>query len=442
MQYMNETKQINRNHFAYRKNHSTISAMIQLADRIYSATDSKLITTLITIDESAAFDSVSHEILLKKFKMYNFSTQAQNWFNSYISLRSQYVTINSKHSVISKVTTGVPQGSVLGPLMYMIYINELPDATKDPTNCNDKSHNQNEELFGENCSICGEIPCFADDATVVFSSRSRQRNQQKMIEHLDTVTNFLNDNKLTVNRDKTTINEIMIHQKRAKLSDSPPTLTVKDKDGQDKTLSVRQYTRLLGGNVSNNLTWTHHIESGDKAMIPQLRKQMGALNMLSKQIPQSSKLILSNGLIISRVCYLIQIWGSASKTQIKKVQRIVNAAARFVTGKNKRTSTSQLMIDCNWLHVHEQCTYQSLVSMWSTVHRQIPRQLFDQIQVDNQMYITTAPPRLLTVAHSYRWKTIAHWNQLEDDIRTQHSLPRFKNGLKKWIRSQRAVDPD
>ena len=440
--FMDQTSQLNRNHHAYRTHHSTITAVIQMTDRIFKATDNNLITTLLTIDESSAFDCVPHDLLLEKMTLYNFSGDTVKWFRSYLHGRSQYVSISGKHSSMSTVLSGVPQGSVLGPLMYTLYINELPDVLKDPENCNNDAHEPHEELFGKNCASCGEIPCFADDTTVIQASNSRNQNQEKLKSNLKTISKFLGDNKLAVNEDKTTVNEIMIAQKCSKITGISPSLTVKDRLGNEKILVSGSYTRILGINISNNLNWVHHLETGENAIIPKIRKQIGALNLLSSSIPRSSRLLLANGLIMSRICYLIQVWGSASTSQLKKVQIVVNRAARFVTGFHKRTSTIKLMNACNWLLMKELCSYQSLISLWTTIHRNIPKQICDKIQIDNDMFITTTPPRLITVAHSYRWRTVGIWNQLDTEIRTQHSLPRFKKALKNWIRDRRNIEPD
>ena len=280
LDFLDKTKQLNRNHHAYRRNHSTVTAMIQLMDTLYTATDNKLISTVMTIDESAAFDVVSHQILLRKMKLYNFSDQTIKWMTSYLSLRSQYVSINTKNSRIISTKSGVPQGSVLGPLMYTLYINELPEAIKDNENCTSDKHSENVELFGQNCDKCGEIICYADDASVVHASNSREENQRKLTENLDKVNNFLTENRLVMNREKTTLTEIMISQKRSKIKGTAPTLIVKDKNYEIKTLVAGKYVRLLGGNVSNNLCWTEHLEVGDKAILPRLRQQLGALSML------------------------------------------------------------------------------------------------------------------------------------------------------------------
>ena len=444
MSFLTQTNQINRNHHAYRKKFSTTSAMLQLTDKIYKSTDKNLITTLLTIDKSAAFDCVPHDTLIEKMKLYNFSSSCIKWFNSYLSGRSQYVEINTKRSKITNMVMGVPQGSVLGPLMYTLYINELPNILKDTENCDKVEHEPHTELFGQNCETCPEIPCYADDATVVYASDSRQNNQVKMRNHLAIISGFLSSNKLAINEEKTTINEIMVPQKRMKLSGAPPTLTVTDRQGELKTLQACNFTRLLGMNVSRNLCWTDHLESGDKHFVlPILRRQLGALFLLAKQIPKSSRLLLVNGLFMSKLTYLMQIWGAAPKTLLRKVQVLMNKAARFVTGRDKRTrSTIKLMDECKWLPVADLVKYQSLISMWTIIHRKIPIQLAERIQIDNDMILTTNAPRLMTVAHGYRWRTIALWNQLDMEIRKEAALPRFKRAVKIWLISQRQLEPD
>ena len=126
-----------------------------------------------------------------------------------------------------------------------------------------------------------------------------------------------------------------------------------DKQGKQKTIKVENYTRLLGSNVSNNLSWKDHLFTGEKALIPKIRQQLGALRTLAKVLPRKSRLLLTNGLIMSKVSYLIQLWGGACKSDIRKVQIIVNQAARFVTNCNKRTRTIKLMHRCGWLTVSE-----------------------------------------------------------------------------------------
>ena len=125
--FLEKTKQINYNHHAYRKYQSTTTAMLQISDEIFEATDQNQITALMTIDESTAFDCVPHHILLDKLSLYNFDIQTLEWFHLYLSYRSQYVTINSKNShkaqclghgcILYSVRTAHPVESYLVMLM-------------------------------------------------------------------------------------------------------------------------------------------------------------------------------------------------------------------------------------------------------------------------------------------------------------------------------------
>ena len=211
---------------------------------------------------------VPHKLLIDKMQLYNFLTNTLKWFESYLSGRSQYVSIDTKSSKMTAVRQGVPQGSVLGPLMYTLYTNEMPNTIKDQENCPSTNHDEHSELFGSNCQNCGEMICFADDASVLSASSSRNVNQQKLSKHLKTVNDFLTDNKLVINREKMTVTEVMVRQKRAKIAGTPPSLQVLDKFNTMKTLLAGKYTRLLGGNLSDNLTWSDHLEAGEKAILP------------------------------------------------------------------------------------------------------------------------------------------------------------------------------
>ena len=438
--FMLDTGQLNINHNAYLQNRSTTTTILQLLDQIYQATDDNLISTLMTIDESNAFESVDHDLLLEKMKLYNVSESALRWFEDYLRSRTSYVMINAKQSKMVPNHQGVPQGSVLGPLLYTIFVNELPEITKED-DCSNYTHENTDTLFGINCEICGTIPCYADDATIIHSSKSRATNQQKLSRHLEKTTTFLNNNRLNLNREKTTISEIMSQQKRTRTIGSPPKLIVKDKNNLDKEITSMDYTRLLGCNISIDLRWSHHLESGEKALLPRLRKQLGAIKLLSWELPKKSKLLLSNGLLISKICYMVQIWGAAQKNSIRKVQVLMNQAARFIMGADRRTRTSKLMASCNWLSARELIVYHSLVSMWRVIALGIPAQINEHIAITEDRFLSTRPARLKIVKKSFKHRTIPCWNTLPEDIRLTNSILKFKRTTKRWLIDQRPAQP-
>ena len=274
LEFMEKTSQFNYNNHAYRNNLSTTTTMLHLSDMICSATDTNQISVLMSVDESSAFDCVIHELLLRKLKMYNFDDSTCKWFQSYLSFRSQYVTIGAHKSNIAAVQYGVPQGSVLGPLLYTLYINELAETIKDDK-CTNISHQEDDLLFTRNCIKCGALPTYADDATFLFSSNSRDLNQSKLTENLSKIKFFLNDHSLSMNEAKTTLLELMVRQKRVRINGTPPSILTKDEHNEDKLIVAGEQARLLGCNLHFNLSWRGMIETGEKAILPDPSQKTG-----------------------------------------------------------------------------------------------------------------------------------------------------------------------
>ena len=255
LEYLENSNLLAPDHHAYRRRHSTTTALVQLMDTISTAADANQITATLSMDLSAAFDCVDHGILLDKLGYYGLDSQTLSWIKSYLQYRSFYVSIGSAKSEYRNSSQGVPQGSVMGPMMYLLYVNELPSIVEDE-DCSDPSHRKSELLFPTGCKSCGSLPVYADDGTYAITSNNRSWNQRKIENCFWKTKNFLNANKLQVNDTKTNLTEFMLHQKRAKLTGIPPDLTVRetitDRNGTeregDKLISDKTVCRLLGMN--------------------------------------------------------------------------------------------------------------------------------------------------------------------------------------------------
>jgi hypothetical protein len=117
--------------FGFRKKYSTVLALIEAMDNIYSKLDEHQFVLGIYLDLSKAFDTVNHEILLYKLYNYGIRGVAYDWFKSYLSNRQQYTVVEGSVSSLAKITCGVPQGSVLGPLLFLLYINDIANAVPE-----------------------------------------------------------------------------------------------------------------------------------------------------------------------------------------------------------------------------------------------------------------------------------------------------------------------
>ena len=393
--YMEDNRLLNNSSHAYRQGHSTTTTILDLTDKIFEAIDENKMASIMTLDQSTAFNCVPHPILLEKLKMYNLDAKSIQWIDSYLNFRTQFVAIGRSRSRMCKVERGVPQGSVLGPLLYSIFTNEITEAVTYP-NCQDKVHKDRSKLFCNDCKTCGSVTQYADDATYVVANRKRELNQTKLTDNISRLKTFLNSNELTINMDKTHLMEIMIKQKRGRTPGQPPELIVLNSSQQEEVVSDSKYCRILGINVQNNFTWNAHLETGAKALLPSLRKSLGALKVSGKQVPTGSRNTLARGLLLNRITYLISVWGGGTQNLIRKAQTLQNAASRWVTNGSRKTRISTLLEQTGWLSITEITQVNSTTLIWNMLNKQTPRRLSEKIQFDpTTKKITTREPILL-----------------------------------------------
>ena len=164
---------LNEKQFGFRKNHSTYMAIIELIDKINNAVEKRETTLALYLDLSKAFDTIDHNILLYKLEHYSFRGIVPDWFRSYLSNRTRYVYYNNCKSEKLDITCGVPQGSILGPLLFILYINDIV-----------------------NTSNMLQFILFADDTTILFSDKDISSKVDLINTELKEVTNWFKTNNL------------------------------------------------------------------------------------------------------------------------------------------------------------------------------------------------------------------------------------------------------
>ena len=183
----------------------------------------------------------------------------------------------------------------MDPYFYAIFTNETSEVIKTP-GCGNVAHADRSKLFGNQCSDCGILTNYADDTTYAVANKDRIENQFRIRKNLDELQLFLSDNMLAINMTKTTILECMLQQKKAKTTGDPPTLLVEETPGRDKLLTDAGKMRILGANIQASLAWSSHLETGERAVLPQARSMLGRLRHLGKLVPLQTRNTLARSL--------------------------------------------------------------------------------------------------------------------------------------------------
>ena len=261
--------------FGFRRNHSTFMALVILLENITTALDNTEFAICILIYFRKAFDTVEHSILLDKLYHYGIRGNALQWFNSYLANRYQYVKYNNTPSDMTKMTCGVPQGSILGPLLFLLYINDIASVS----------------------NIISSI-LFADYTTLFCSSKHLQELTAIVNNELGNIMQWLNANKLSVNIDKT---NSMLFRPKGK-NEICPSIPI-----CGTNIIVVDSAKFLGIVIDNRLNWVEHV----KCISRKIAKGIGIIIKARKSFESETLLNLYNALIFPYISYGIQVWGTA-----------------------------------------------------------------------------------------------------------------------------------
>ena len=234
MSYLNKHTLLRENQSGFRKNHSTESALILMTDTWLKTINEGKLVGCAMIDFRKAFDLVDHQLLLKKLRIYQFSDMSLSWFKSYLSNRIQQVVINDCSSVNGDVLCGVPQGSILGPLLCLLFISDLPLSLNDSPI---------------------SVDLYADDTTLYSSASDKTSLETNLQNVLDLVHIWCLENGMLINIEKTKLMLIASRQKRHSLLDGNLKLVYNNLE-----LQISSNEKILGVHVDENLVWNNHFQ--------------------------------------------------------------------------------------------------------------------------------------------------------------------------------------
>ena len=434
--YLEENNLLHPAHHGFRAKHSTVTALLQMFDTWIDAFEQNEVSAVLMLDMSAAFDVVDHAILLSKLELYGFRECALSWIASYLMNRSQSVYIEGHLSDSLSVECGVPQGSILGPLLYVLYTNDLPEAVHEHHLQQD--HQQGDHLYNINCHACGGLCLYADDSTFSLSSGNMEELNANLDKKYQDIAKYMDKNRLILNSEKTNLLIMTSARKHANHQDFGIYLDT----GSEHILPLNE-EKLLGVNLSNCLSWNKHVRDTKQSLVSTLTSRINALAKICQYTSFINRKMVANGIVMSYLTYLIPLYGGCPEYLLTGLQTLQNRAARLVTNSNWYTPSSIMLSQIGWLNVRQMIIFHSLVLVFKTKQDMKPVYLYNKIStrfnVDTRLAATNGIREVRKIKtkigkQSFLPRTIDQWNNLPPDIRTITSLKKFKMKLKLWVK--------
>ena len=414
--YLTDHELLSCSQSAFRKGHSTATATHKLVDDVLESMNEGLITGACFFDLSKCFDTIDHEILLRKLEKYGIRADEHAWFGDYLTDRQQVVAANGSLSKPKMISTGVPQGSVLGPILFLLFINDMPS-----------------------CLLNAMINVYADDTEMHAYGSSIEEVTVLLQADVDRIADWFRRNKLTLNLAKSVC---MIFTTNTNVASKELHITVNGTRIQQVT-SIR----YLGIHLDSKLSWGNHTTEVCKTIAP----KVGLLKRLKHMLPVESLINVYQSVVQSHIDYCLPVWGYACDVHINKVQRLQNRAARIIKVNYSREIRGiELVGQLGWFNVKERRDYCTALTVFKSINGLSPvymNDLFtftrDIIERNTRsaeigdLYVPT------TVKHVYQqsiqYNGAKMWNALPQRVRNSSTLPDFKMSLKKYILDSHAV---
>ena len=338
--FLNEFNLIYENQFGFRKKHSTEHALSAIIEQIRTNLDNKTFSAAVFIDLEKAFDTVNHCILLKKLDHYGINNIANRWLGSYLSNRMQNVSLNGASSENQPITCGVPQGSILGPLLFLIYIDDLRFSLT-------------------NCSVFH----FADDTNLLFSMKNPKLLSKVINKELKNLYEWLCSNRLSLNASKT---EFLIFR--------PPKVTLNER----VTLRLNGVTifespkiKYLGIILDSRLTWKHHVNE----ICKKLGRSLGMIYKTRKLCNENILRSLYFSLFNSHASYGLAVWGQCQSENFSKIERLQKRIIRAIKFADFNAPSKPLMKELQILSIKDLYSTKIASLMWDFDHGLLPHSL-------------------------------------------------------------------
>ena len=390
---------ISKFQFGFQRNKSTCDALINLTEIIYNSLDDKEFNLTILIDLRKAFDLVSHKILLDKMELYGIRGIALDLFKSYLSNRRCFVEIGSTKSNEGKISMGVPQGSIVSPALFLLFINDLPDFSKK-----------------------FKTTLFADDTTLTLSGKHYGDLVEECNSELNKLVSWTNQNKLQINSKKT---ELIIFTNKVFTS------TNSDVQFCGENLNFGNSCKFLGVSLNNSLRFAQHIGS----VVDKISKHTGIFYRIRDKLPLKARFNYYYGFIYPYLSYNVVVWGGTYEIHLKPLIIQHKRFIRTMADAAARDHTSPLFLKFGLLKFSDIYRFNLLQRMFKEIQN-------GNFSVDHSRFTRNrnlaAPTfhRLSLSQHAFSFSGPSHWNALPNYLRIIPKFRNFKRELKSYLLDQ------
>ena len=408
-QHMKENGLFSSDQSGFLRLHSTLTCLLKNTDDWYSCLDLGRLVGLVFIDLKKAFDTVDHDILCEKLQIYGVQQRELSWFRSYLSNRKQFCRVNGVASDIGDVEVGVPQGSCLGPLLFLIYINDLPLAVQGST-----------------------VSMYADDTSLCHQALNMTQLNGAINNDLRRLDTWLQGNKLSLNVAKTHAMLITTRQKRNVLKSTNQNLELNIRDNE---LDAVQKTKYLGVQIDFSLDWKEQI----KAVSAKVSRAIGFLKHAKKFLPGVTLENLYTGIVEPHFRYCCSVWGCCGSSEIKQLQKLQNRAARIVTNSSFDSPSRPLIERLGWKTIEQLISNESKTMVFKSLNDLAPQYLSSLFKRNSQcstrcLRNTETDLRLpkKTSANGqkcFSFRGAKLWNSLSAESKQASSLNSFKASI-------------
>ena len=396
---------------AYRKHHSTETALVSVQDDVAAALDQGKVAILVLLDLSAAFDTIEHSLLLARCEqLFGIKGAALKWLKSYLEERSQRVVIKSSTSSSKDLQWGVPQGSVLGPLLFILYTSPLGALLRD------------HEI---------QYHFYADDTQLYLSAHADDIYEK--IAHMErviaVVEKWMADNMLKFNASKTEV--LLIHDRRG--ADVPDDITLRV---SGNTIRPSSRARNIGVIFDETLSMIPHINGMSSTLHYHLRN----VHRIRSFLPRAAAEQLVHALISSRLDYGNALLMNLPACRLRPLQLAQNTAARIVMRAGRRDHVTPLLRSLHWLPVEARIKFKVAMLTFKALHGMAPDYLSLRLRAYNPTRSLRSSDEGLLMPSAWRVRNYGLrrfsvaapllWNSLPTEIRKCHTLTSFKKNVK------------